>query len=178
MFDVRFSPCAVAAPGITVVSAAGYPKVFVALGNPADSFSTEVHWVPELERSVPHTDNGCTHCHLPMLSKTWLPAQMCPVTFNRDVMEKSELPGCPRPLIVPPAWQRKVVELPPSAMSMAFRLQRGSLFAIVRGLGREKKKVLWRIFEQTAAGQAEVFDVRPHLIKTWGFTDQVEYRQE
>jgi hypothetical protein len=61
---------------------------------------------------------------------------------------------------------------------MAFRLQRGSLFAIVRGLGREKKKVLWRIFEQTAAGQAEVFDVRPHLIKTWGVTDQVEYRQK
>ena len=170
MFDVRFSPCAPTAPGITIVSAAAYPKVFVALGNPEHSFSTEVHWIPELQRSVPHTYDKCRHCHLPMLSKTWLPVQMCPVTFDRHVMEKSEVPGCPQTLIIPPAWQRKVVELPPSAMSMALRLQRGSIFAIVRGLGREKKKVLWRVFEQIAAGEEEVFDVRAHLIKTWGGT--------
>jgi hypothetical protein len=178
MPEVRFTTARQFSPTISVVSAAAYPKVFVSLGGTRDCFTGEVHYIPALERSVPHEQKDCPHCSYPMISKTWVPAAMCPLSFGRDIMEKANLPlmhNCGWRL---KDWQTKVVELPPSAMMLASELERGRLFAICRGLGRQHKKVLYHAFETRMEGMGPCFDPRPILMKTWGLGDYMDDLQK
>jgi hypothetical protein len=113
-----------------------------------------------------------------MISKTWVPAAMCPLSFGRDIMEKPNLLRTSLMHELLKDWQTKVVELPPSAMMLACQLERGRLFAIVRGLGREHKKVLYRLFETRIDGMGPCFDPRPILMKTWGLGGYMEDLQK
>jgi hypothetical protein len=176
MDEVRFTTARPASPCISVVSADTYPKVFVALGNHLQSFSCEVHWLAQMGRSVPHLEHDCPHCSLPMISKTYVPSAICPLSFGRGVMDEPRLPMLAQSRIKPIQWQRKVVELPPSGMMLATTLERGTLFAICRQAGRNPKKVIYRIFENEVdwAALPDSFDVRPILFKTWGVGTRFE----
>lgn len=153
---------------ITVVSASPVPQVFVALGARHWNVTAAVHYVPHLQRSLPHEADDCQWCRFPATVKTWLPCQKCPAAFARSIMSEPRLAVVPARLPEYSTWVPKVVEITPSAAALLGRIEAGCVFALVRGEGRFHKKVLWHIFDQNLGNTLPPFDVRPHLEKSWG----------
>jgi len=163
-----FYKAAPAHASISIVAAAPFPQVFVALGTVGYLARAVMHYVPELRRSVPHTKPNCQWCRFPGVPKTWFPVQQCPWHFGREIMSEPLLKKLPKALPHDSTWPCKVLEIPPSAAALIAQLEPGKVFAVVRGLGNQQKKVGFRVFPQTIENVLPAFDTIPYLRKAWG----------
>jgi len=153
---------------ISIISASPFPQIFVALGGGHWKVTAAVHYVPSLQRSLPHLEEGCQWCKYPASVKSWFPVQKCPIACARPVMDMNVLALVPKSLPNYSTWLPKICEVPPSAAAILDKIDAGTVFALVRGEGKYHKKVLFRVFEQHLENTLPPFDVRPFLEKSWG----------
>lgn len=170
MSDISWGSALDECDTIRVVSANSCLRAFAALETPSLYIKALVHWIPSLERSVPHLANNCKWCQYPTAPKVYLPVVMCPDYLDRAAFGEPRIPKFPLTFKVTNRWVKRVLELPVSAFGVLKLIDRGRAFAIVRGQGKLSKKVLFSVFDNFVEELPPPWDVRPFLLKAWGIS--------